>query len=349
MGSLINIREENQRPLQINTEGFSVLVEHFDDQERQSKQSLLFYSEGQGQFLHAANESWEINTDHVVKQFKEADVSLFEIPFYWGDQKEIGRYFVNPELVQSIIVSGERTSEGETEPHVGLLVDVRGYGRVETYKVPVSVVDELVKTVEAHNPNLMHFSPEDASTRWGPEGYTIIDTTQIRNISPNGWDMDIHFKNGARLDFHLDRGDKVNEASNEYLNRLIKKIRGNGTQDDLLQAVGGNLNNLLPRIGKFQERYRYKLRESFAQAVAAKAPDLVKIENATNVYYTTLDQIKWINTHDEALSLEFTKSALQSYNDSLSIYFKTEEDARKGLEDITERINQASARKPKIL
>ena len=135
MGQLINIRAEDKRPLHIDTEGFSVLIEHLGDPEINSKDSLLFHAEDQGQFLHIENESWEINTNDVLDAIQQTGVSLFEIPFFWGDQKEIGRYFINPELVQSIMVSGQQTKEGETEPHVALLVDVRGYGRVETYKV----------------------------------------------------------------------------------------------------------------------------------------------------------------------------------------------------------------------
>lgn len=344
MGGFVNIKNADEEPLFVNMKDISVIVECTEKRSKQDKETLCFHSLDQGCFFSVNLQGREQETDAVVNKIQNSGTDLFALPFCWGDDREIGRYFVNPALVQSVIVSGECTDGGKTEPHVGLLADVKGYGRVETYRVPVSTVEAFVKAVEAVNPHLMRFDSEQASTRWGPEGYTMIDQSEIESVFPNGWDMDIRFNDGARLDFHLDRGKKVSQASNEYLHRLIKKIQGNGTREDLRAAVGGDLNVLMPRLARYEDRYRKRLREGFAAAVTANMPDIVKIQNAQDVYYAKLDRVAWIAPYAKVISIHFEKAANRQYADDMSVYFDNEQAALSEMERLVSLMNEVSPR-----
>ncbi len=336
MAKFINLRDPEQRQLVMNVETMAVLVENTEKHCEDDHNTLTFYDLEQGQFLHINTESWEISADDAVNKIKQAGTDLFALPYFWGDDREVGRYFVNPSLVQSIIISDERVDEGDPEPHVGLLADVKGYGRVESYKVPVSVAKAFVRTVESVNPNLIRFNAEDISSRWGPEGYTIIDPTQVRSVFPNGYNMDITFRDGARLDFNLDwNGEQTAAAKHNYMNRLIRRIQGNGTEDDLMRTVGGDINNLYPRLSKFEDRMRRKLREDFAAAVVAGNTDLIRIENAEDVYYTATDRISWVQGGEDVITIHFHKAAGERYADRMTVHFETEEKARTELERFT--------------
>ncbi len=327
MGQYINIRLSDDNPLYINTEDLSAIVIQKQNHDGEEKELMAIHSGGE-QVLLADMKLWEIDPISFVSKIFKNDETVCALPFVWGDGKDIGTYYVNPKKVQSIIVSGTYQKDDEREPHVGLLVDVKGYGRVETYRVPVSAVNAFVEAVEKVNPNLMRFESEDISTRWpGDDGYTIIDPTEIRNIYPNGWYMDISFKDGIRLDFHLDQQKKVDKARKVYLNKLMKRIQGDGPEDVLYEALDGNLNNLLPRAEKYAERCRRKLRENFAKAVAAKVPDIVEIKGAKDVYYTRLDDITYMNATKKALSIQFKKVAGQRYGDDMAVWYDDKEKA----------------------
>jgi|GEM_PF-2098228 len=344
MGKFINIGAGKRTPMLMDIENISVIVEQIEKQDKEDAVSIGFHDLEQGRFLVVDTQNWELETDKVVSKIKRAGTDLFELPFYWGDGQKIGRYFINPALVQSIIVSGPREKEGEPEPYVGLLVDVKGYGRVETYKAPVSEVHAFVKAVRVENPHMMCFYSEQVSTRWGSEGYTMIDPTEIRSVFPNGWDMDIKFNDGMRLDFSLDNNGKVSAACDDYLNRLAKRIQGNGTSADLKAAVGGDLENLRPRLNKFEEKYRRTLREDFAAAVTAHVPDIVKIQNASDVYYTKLDRVSWLHNSDDRIAIHFRKVASEQFGDDMVVHFESQQAALSEMERITQLMDNASPR-----
>lgn len=335
MRKFVNLRKNTEtKPLMMDVSDMSVIIEHIETHTGTPKTSLSMSNPREGQFLHLDTEGWKLDTDYVVKTINEADTELFELPFIWGDGQPIGRIFVNPALVQSIIVSEQVQKDDEDEPHVALLADVIGYGRIESYKVPVSLLDEFVSKVEAHTPDMMRFESSEISTRFGDgeTGFTMIDPKKVNRIYPNGYDLDINFHNGARLDFHLDRKKTVEAGRQEYLNRLVQRIQGDGTLEELFEKLDGDLNNLQPRLYKRAELLRHRLREAFANAVVAEAPHLTRIENAENVYYATLDDVSWISGNEKSLTLHFEKSAGQQYEETLTVRFDSDEKAEAELQ-----------------
>lgn len=330
MTKLVNIRQgEDKKPLVMDVSDISVIVEHAGPHSGTAETTLSFNSVKQGQLLHLETKNWELDTDDVIETINDTDTELFELPYVWGDQKEIGRYFVNPALVQSIIVSDPKQSDDESEPHVALLADVVGYGRVETYKVPVSVLDDFISKVEEHVPGMLRFESAEISTRfYGEDGFTMIDPKRVGRIFPNGYDLDITFLDGMRLDFHLDKKKTVEQGRQDYLNRLVKRIQGDSTLEELFEKVGGDLNNLSPRLHRHEEKLRRRLREDFADAIVKYAPHLTQIEGADNVYYTTLDNVSWISTHEKSLTMNFEKVASERYGERMSVYFDSEEKAQ---------------------
>ena len=338
MSKLINIKDNKGSPLIMDVSNISVVVENIENKQA----TVSMHDLNQGRFFSAELENWGLETDNIITRIEETGTEMFSLPFHWGESREIGRYFVNPSQVESIIVSGERQKDGEDEPHVGLLVDVKGYGRVETYKAPVSVVEAFVQAVENVNSNMVRFDADEVSSRWGGQGgYTMVDSSEIRNVFPNGWDIDIQFNDGMRLDFHLDPQNKTSKAGQDYLKRLFKKLQGDGDIRELAVRLDGGLDSLLPRISKFEDKYRKNLREKFAAAITANTPDIVKIEGAKDVYYTRTEDISFINVGDESLSIHFKKASSQQYSDDMTIFFDSKQAAQAGMNSLLGKTNSA--------
>lgn len=338
MSDLVNIRSEDN-PFFINVADVTAVIEHKDREDK----TLALYDEKQGQFFRAGVNGWGFDVPTILKAFENNGQELFSIPLFWGSEEQVGSYHIDPKAVQSIIVSGEKdNSQGVS--CVGLLADVKGFGRVETTNVPADLVKKLVKSVEAVNNSLMRIDAKTAPSRWyGDDGYTIFDTSEIRSIHPNGWDMDIKFKDDMRIDFHLNADKKVSQATNEYLNRLVKRIQSDGTREELLAKLGGSLNNLMPRLSRYEERFRKKLRAEFAASVAKENADLVQIQNSKDVYYTALEGISHMRTHKETLSVCFNKTSDQISGPDMHVYFDDNATAQKEMLRLSALINAPKA------
>lgn len=347
MSKLVNLRSA-EKPLLMEVENIAVISEHFKSTFNEGKTVVSFSDKEQGHFLQVG-EDWDVTATDAVTKIRAADIDLFEVPLFWGDKsKQEGNYFINPALVQAIITSDPFQIDGDSYESVYLLVDVKGYGRVESTKVPVALVEGLIKEVSKHVPDMLHFDSSEYSTRFsGDKGFTMFDPREVRDIHPNGYDLDIKFNDGNRLDFHMDSTRKLQGETSKYVNRIIKRLMGKNTDiQSIMDKVDGDLNNLLPRAYKYEERQRKKMRADFAAAVAPHVPGLLEIEGAADVYYVRPENISWITQHKDMLSVQFKKKAGQQYGDDMHVYYRSEEAATKGAAKLAEAINTAPAPKP---
>ena len=346
MSKLVNLRNA-EKPLLMEVENIAVISEHFKSTFNEGKTVVSFSDKDQGHFLQIG-EDWDVTAAEAVSKIRAADIELFEVPLFWGDRsKQEGNYFINPALVQAIITSDPFQIDGDSYESVYLLVDVKGYGRVESTKVPVTYVEGLIKEVSKHVPDMLHFDSSEYSTRFsGDKGFTMFDPREVRDIHPNGYDLDIMFNDGNRLDFNMGSTRKLQGEKNKYLNKLVKRLMGKSTDiQTVMDKVGGDLNNLMPRLYKYEERQRKKLRADFAAAVAPHVPGLLEIKGAADIYYVRPENISWVTQHKDMLSVQFKKKAGKQYGDDMSVYYASEEAASRGAQQIIEAINVTPAPK----
>lgn len=83
------------------------------------------------------------------------------------------------------------------------MIDVNGYGRFETYRVPESLIHDLVTRITAKRPQMERIDPSVATARFYEPGYVLYDPKQVSGIYQNGYDIDVTFADSHRIDFKL--------------------------------------------------------------------------------------------------------------------------------------------------
>lgn len=330
--AFVNIAKEQDRLL-INADDISVITETKGKNGQGEEQTILAFSSfSEDNFLLVDVKSWNVDTDGCIQKIKEAaGRELIELPFIIGDQMtNIGRFFINPEAFNYIITSEPSIPDGKTEEHVALLMGLDGDGEIESY-VPVSKVDELMLAVASVKPKLKRINPDEASIRFHKPGYVIYDPKKISRIVPNGYDIDLWFKNGGRVDF------KVNSGMENIVEYYTKKKFSQLPKSEITEA---QLDAISARAHNFESGFQTRLSRKFAKAVADGAENLVKIEGARQPLYTRTENINWVSRNKTSLSIKYSEASKDRKGliNHARTDFKTEEKAQKAVEKLAGKI-----------
>lgn len=338
MSDFVDIRPGTDAPLLLNTKNLSVIMrlpeQTGTDATQPAKMTLDIYDATLGRQLWLDEASWKIDGTTTLSALKNANTNLFPIPLTWLENKNYGTAFVNPETFLSIITSAPYIPDGETEEHVGLLLDMAGYGRIESHAVPVKVIEDFMAQVKIAKPHLMIIDPKVATARFSSPGFVAFDLSKVTMIRPNGYDLDVCLQDGvkssARIDFNLKdkKGKNLYSQQSQYATELLKRATARGfVWPTDPQERETKLNDFFSRTQRHYEITQARLKDRFAAAVAHKNPDLVKIENAKDTYYTTTHGVAAINCHEKTLSIHFSNTDFHR-NEPLNVRFESEDNAK---------------------
>ncbi len=205
MTHLVNISSTEGKALAVDAADLAIFLDLPDNTKGDDRVHFHFahYRNERRPNLVFQKKAWEIDTELCARKLAEAGHDFFKMPYIWGDDQYLGEAYINPDAVSAVIVSAPFVPTDGTEPHVGVLIDVNGYGRFESYGVPERLVTQLVDRIKAGRPHTEHVDPATATARWSRPGYVIYDPKQVNGIYQNGYDVDLIFTNGHRIDFSL--------------------------------------------------------------------------------------------------------------------------------------------------
>lgn len=204
MVHLVNLARNEEKSLIIDASALSIFIDTVqpDTNKRNVTFHLTSYEPKHGPMCFDKG-SWNLDISVCIQNLAAAGHDFFELPYIWGDKKYYGEAYINPDAVSAIITSAPFTPENETEPHVAALIDVNGYGRFETYRVPESLIDALATRIIAKRPWMDRIDPSVARARFYEPGSVLYDPRQVNGIYQNGYDIDITFADTHRIDFRL--------------------------------------------------------------------------------------------------------------------------------------------------
>jgi hypothetical protein len=334
MSSFINIRDNGKKPLLIDAENVSVVIEMYKDASTGTKEDgISFSSKDEDHYLYLDTKSHNIDTDKCIKKLSASGNDLFEFPYVWPDQGEVGRIFVNPSAFSHIITSAPEIEKGKTEETVGMIMGVDGHGIVESYGVPLKTVNKFIKLVNSANPDLVSIDPNKGISRFYKPGETIYDPKKISRIYQNGYDFNIRFNNGGEIDLSLvDRN-----FGQVYLDVKYNNLT-EAEKNKITDAEKGKLLDT-KKIYAFERKMRSRVSREFARAVAKDAPQLVKLNNTEGVFYTTFNNVSSIIQYDKSLKFNYKKNTPDSSGHGHSPYFKSAEAASKELKRLNKFLN----------
>lgn len=337
MSAFTNIRPKGTNgqaaPFLLNGKSLSLISQHSEAPAKEGqpeKQTLAFYDAQLGRQLWIDQKEWGVEPAEIAASLRQDGVKLFELPLIWGDMRPCGTAWINPEAFLSIIVSEASLKDGAKEESAAVLINVAGYGRVESYDVPLRVIEDFMAQVRAVKPHLMHVTPKDATSRWTKPGYVTFDKAAVSMIRPNGYDLDVILGDVARIDFNLKdgKGGDLYNQKNEYANALIRRVyrRGLLTRETTTQD---HLHDVFDRAEQHYRRRQSGLREKFAAAIAAGNPRLLKFEGAKAPNYVRREDIFAVSVHDDCVQAHF-RHAARHYDNDLAVHYATPEKARIG-------------------
>ncbi|MGZ9108881.1 MAG: hypothetical protein ACXW4B_08695 [Micavibrio sp.] len=335
MSDFVNIRPGTNQPLVLNTKNLSAVIRHAEQPEgnKPPKTTLAFYDAELGRQLWLDKDSWKIDESTMLSAIAGTGTALFQIPLVWAERKNYGAAFINPAAFVAIITSKPFIPDGETEECAAILLDVAGYGRVESYEVPVRVIEDFMAQVKNQKPHLMTVTPDTATSRWTMPGAVIFDRAAVSMIRPNGYDLDIYLDCGvtgkSRIDFNLKdgKGGDLYNKQGDYTTALLRRAIARGILT-FGKMTDEQTRNLYGRAQRHFERNQLRLKESFAAAIAKDNTALLKIENAKDVNYVTPDDITLISARDNSMQINL-RHAEKSMNDTLGVYFASADLAEK--------------------
>ncbi len=329
MSDLANIRPGADTPLLLNTRDISVIMCQPESPENPERKALSIYNAVQGAPIWLSEAQQGIDPAVVIKSVRKSGINLFEIPITHGNGQSYGTAFVNPDAFIAAITSAPYIPEGKTEPHIGLSLEMAGHGPVGSHALPVRILDALMTQVQTVKTNLVRIDPHVASSQFVEPGYVVFDAARLSTIIPNGYGMDVQLQDGAnnmaRIDFHLKnkRGQDPFFEKEAYAAALHDRAHRRGLIPTANSAEYEKaLAAINARSWKHLDREQYKLKVAFAESLAKVKPDLVKIENAKDPYYTTLHRASSIECRGDTLSVHFNKADPRSH-ETLIVRFAT--------------------------
>lgn len=294
------------QPVLIDASDISVVSITSERTSKNKKETVISVSSSkEHNYFHVGTENWGIDPDKAIKSLQKT-TPLIEIPFIWGDNSKIGTQYVNPACFNYIITSEPVIEKGDSEEHVAILLDVDGYGLVESYKVPVSVVDQFMSEVKKRAPNLVRIDTDEATARFVRPGYTVYNPDKIAQIYPNGFDVDLKFKSGGRIDFNITANKR--ELTQLFLDRFNKASEDKKKK---IADTSQNLNELSSKMYTFRDKMTARTQREFARRVANDAGHLTHIKGARSPLYMQFNNVAFIQQRDNYIAFWFKKGTAE--------------------------------------
>jgi hypothetical protein len=334
--TLTSISLEDNKEVMIDSGNLAAIIHWTEDS---AKEAFTFIDRARGSKLgNFQKTDWAFNIQTTIDDLAADGRDLVKIPYVSGE-RHLGDAWINPEAFQCVIVS--QPSDNGT---VGALLDIEGYGRLETQLKP-DVLDSFMARVSAIKPNLMRVNPDLAHARFYKPAYTIFDADQVESIRPNGiTSIDVNLRGAAmmgpgRIDFKLATEDENNQNLQQItINRMAKKYRG------LLKIADLNeekvLRELMMRSQSYSDRLGIQMMRDFSAAVAKKATQLVEIKFAKEPNYVDPLRVSWAYTHEKNIQFQFATPAYIQYGNDFGVYFASPEDAEKSYTAFAQQIKK---------
>lgn len=330
MANYTNIRPNTKSPFLVNGDDIGVIMHRYLDRSASTpKQTLALYDHALGRQIWLDQDSHTLNATTIVAALKKNGTDLLAIPLADEDSGEFAMAYVNPKAFLALITGAAFTPKDADEEHAGVLLDVSGYGRLETH-LPVRLINEFMAKIAAINPNLMTVFPDTAKVRFVRPGYTVFDATKVTSIRPNGYDMDVGLQDSmvgvSRLDFMMNTEEQDSSPNHHnYADTLWKRaerMKVKGLDDPITRAP--ILHEIFRRADKRTAQLRDQSKHDLAAAIGAKNPNLLKVENSKHLYYFAPAQISNLQCDDKNLYVQMRCADRNQYADSLTISFETE-------------------------
>ena len=328
MGNFINLSTNSDKSHFLDADSISLIFEYKEKagQNKKPDEVLSFYDETQGKVLSANKKGWGLDSDQIINELNIAGTEMVAIPYVWDGREPNGAYYINPKSFLTIMTSEVKEPEDGSEPYASVLIDVKGYGRVESHAVPVSVIGEFMDVVLKHKPDVQRVEADVARARFIRPGFSAYDPNEITRIYSDSVNVNVHFDT-LRIDYNFmhDGGRVVND----YLNRLFKRVAKGRSLEDLKNA-GIDLDELGRRASLYDKRKEKRIRDDFAASIAKTAPSLIKVENSREAFYTCTDIINRVFQHDDNnLTIYYNKKAQQQYPEEGRVAVDCKEDVSK--------------------
>lgn len=338
MANYTNIRPDTKSPFLVNGDDIGVIMHRYLDRSASTPtQTLAVYDRALGRQIWLDQDSHTLNTATIIAALKKNGTDLWAIPLAKADNVEFAMAYVNPKAFLALITGAAFTPKDADEDHAGVLLDVSGYGRLETH-LPVRAINEFMAKIAAINsnlmpnlmPNLITVFPDTAKVRFVRPGYTVFDAAKVTSIRPNGHDMDVGLQDGlvgvSRLDFMMNTdGQDSSPNHSNYANTLWKRaerMKVKGLDDPITRAP--ILHEIFRRADQRTAQLRDQSKHDLAAAIGAKNPNLLKVENTKHPYYFAPAQISNLQCDDKNLYVQMRCADRDQYADSLTISFETQ-------------------------
>ena len=290
MSILVDIRPNSSEPLLVTPDKVG-MIQHFylDLGLNPPQPTVAFHDRHKGQQLWRDRDAAKLNVHTIVKELEKAGTYLLELPLITSEYGEYGAVHINPHAFLALTASAPNPQYAQTqEETIDVLLDVAGFGRVESHMVPVRLVNDFMTAIARVKPSLMTIFPDVAQSRFCNPGYATLDTDKIVCMRSNHVNLDVILQDddisGARVDFEINADDDTDEA--------------------VIIAA----------------------REKLGDEIASRNPNLIKIKGHNEVHYAAVAQISSLRADKNILHVRF-RSAERHVEDNLIVRFKTANDA----------------------
>lgn len=326
MAKFIDVAPQSDHSFYIDAENVSVVSDMRKGGARDKDMLCITTFQEQNAFAYQTEEG--LTPAETVKYLREAGTQMFEMSFIWGDE-DVGVLYVNPVAFQYVVTSEPFIRDGETEERVAIIMGVDGQ-LVESSGVKVSELDAFMDAVRQVRPDLKRVTPETASARFYKPGYTDYDPAKISQVYKNGSQVNVHFGCGGTVDFNI--ADMKRDWGNFYLQKRVNKAP---PERRLPIDTKEDMQALQKRVYDFKARIQFRLQREFAKAVAADAPDLIKVSSEEGFLYSRFKDVARLSFWEDhggehCIYVEYnTKSRERGLAGDSRVYFKDLERAKK--------------------
>jgi hypothetical protein len=336
MQKFITLAEGTEKPILLPTDITQITETNSRDPKTPDMKNISVASRKSAQLAYMTDKHWNTSANEIANALRAAGKTLIEMPYVWGEDP-IGRQFVDPSALTFISTSAPSVRPNETEPTMAILIGLKGGGYVESYAVAEKTVAAFMDAARASNPAIKTITPDAATSRFYRAGFTAYDPADVVRVYPNGYQVNVLYRDGFCSDFDLPRVDHVNEQLNRLFKRVVRMRGDTKAAQDAIWTDKPLMDRISQHCYRYETRKRESLTRAFAAAVAADRPDLYAFKTAENFYYTSLDNVSNVRQHEKGLYVDYIKSSPEGngmHSGGRLVGFKDETAARAALKDL---------------
>ena len=127
MSHLVNLASTNKQELVLDASHLTFFVDFMDDSKISSdkdRRYVTFHSTAykpEHRHLTYDLEPWNLDADACQQKLSGAGYDFVKFPYIWGDEKNYGNAYINPDAVSAVITCKPFIPKNGTEPHVAAL------------------------------------------------------------------------------------------------------------------------------------------------------------------------------------------------------------------------------------